>query len=424
MSTAAPMTAEPRPPRARRNALDVEAIRADFPILSRTVYDKPLVFLDSGASAQKPNAVIDGMADFMRSDYANIHRGVHYLSQVSTQRYDAVKETVARFINAASPDEIVFTRNVTEAINLVASSYGRTFFEAGDEVVVSHMEHHANIVPWQLLEQQIGIKLRVAPIDDSGTLLLDEYEKLLGPRTKLVAMTHTSNVLGTIVPAKEVIRLAHDRGIPVLLDGAQAIVHSPVDVRDLDVDFYGFTGHKLYGPTGVGVLYGKADLLARMPPYQGGGDMIASVSFDGTTFKEPPGRFEAGTPAIAEVIGLGLAIDYVSAIGMDAIGAHEHDLLTYATARLREVPGLRIYGEADDKAAIISFTLDGVHAHDVGTIVDRAGVAIRVGHHCAEPLMARFGITATARASFAMYNTRDEADALAEALKAVQEMFA
>ena len=404
-------------------AFDVARVRADFPILARKVYDRPLVFLDSGASAQKPNAVIDGMAEFLRQDYANIHRGVYYLSQVATERYEATRQTVARFLNAGSADEIVFTSNVTEAINLVAASYGRARFAAGDEVVVSHMEHHANIVPWQLLEQQIGIKLRVAPIDDRGQLLLEEYEKLLGPKTKLVAMTHISNVLGTVTPAKEIIRLAHDKGIPVLLDGAQAVVHSSVDVQDLDVDFYAFTGHKLYGPTGVGVLYGKADLLAKMPPYQGGGDMIARVSFDGTTFREPPHRFEAGTPPITEVIGLGLAIDYVRGFEMETIAAHEHDLLTYTTRRLNEIAGLKIYGEADHKAAIISFTLDGIHAHDLGTLVDRAGIAIRVGHHCAEPLMDRFGIAATARASFAMYNTREDADALIEAIKEAQRFF-
>ncbi len=402
---------------------DVARVRADFPILARKVYDRPLVFLDSGASAQKPNAVIDGMAEFLRRDYANIHRGVYYLSQVATERYEATRKTVARFLNAGSPDEIVFTSNVTEAINLLAASYGRAHFAAGDEVVVSHMEHHANIVPWQLLEQQIGIKLRVAPIDDRGQLLLEEYDKLLGPRTKLVAMTHVSNVMGTVTPAKEIVRLAHDKGIPVLLDGAQAVVHSSVDVQDLDVDFYAFTGHKLYGPTGVGVLYGKADLLAEMPPYQGGGDMIATVSFDGTTFREPPHRFEAGTPPIAEVIGLGLAIDYISGFDMAAIAAHEHDLLTYTTRRLSEIEGLKIYGEAEHKAAIISFTLDGIHAHDLGTLVDRAGIAIRVGHHCAEPLMDRFGIAATARASFAMYNTREDADALIEAVKEAQRFF-
>lgn len=414
---------EARPGDNYAAAFDVARVRADFPILAREVYGRPLVFLDSGASAQKPKAVIDGMAEFLRRDYANIHRGVYYLSQVATERYEATRETVARFLNAASPDEIVFTSNVTEAINLVAASYGRSHFTAGDEVVVSHMEHHANIVPWQLLEQQIGIKLRVAPIDDRGQLLLEDYQKLLGPRTKLVAMTHISNVMGTVTPAKEIIRLAHDKGIPVLLDGAQAVVHSSVDVQDLDVDFYAFTGHKLYGPTGVGVLYGKAELLAEMPPYQGGGDMIATVSFDGTTFREPPHRFEAGTPPIAEVIGLGLAIDYVTGFDMETIAAHEHDLLTYTTRQLKEIEGLKIYGEADHKAAIISFTLDGIHAHDLGTLVDRAGIAIRVGHHCAEPLMDRFDIAATARASFAMYNTREDADALVEAVKEAQRFF-
>ncbi len=416
--------AKTKTPDAASNTIDVDAIRADFPILSRTIYDdRPLVYLDNGASAQKPRQVIDGMREVYANEYSNIHRGVHYLSQRATALYDGTRDIVARFLNAAKPEEIVFTRNATEAINLVAASYGHANLAAGDEIIVSHMEHHANIVPWQLLETRIGVKLRVVPIDDDGNFLLDEYEKLLGPKTKLVAVTHASNVLGTKTPAKEIIRLAHARGIPVLLDGAQAVVHDKVDVRDLDVDFYVFTGHKLYGPSGVGVLYGKYDLLDAMPPNQGGGDMIATVSFEGTTFKAPPERFEAGTPAIVPVIGLGMAIDYVEAIGMAAIAAYEHQLLQYCTQRLGEIPGARIYGQADDKAAIVSFTLDGVHAHDIGTIVDRAGVAIRVGHHCAEPLMARFGIAATARASFGMYNTKAEVDALIDSLVMVQEMF-
>jgi cysteine desulfurase/selenocysteine lyase len=408
----------------RRIAFDVERVRADFPILGRTVYDRPLVYLDNAASAQKPRAMIDTMRQILEGEYANVHRGLHYLSQALTDKYEGAREKVARFINAGSWEEIVFTRNATEAINLVAASYGRTFLDHGDEVVISHMEHHANIVPWQLLRTDKGIRLRVVPIDDDGNFLLKEYEKLLGPRTKLVAVTHASNVLGTITPIKEIVRLAHDRGIPVLVDGSQAVVHARVDVRELDADFYAFTGHKLYGPTGIGVLYGKAELLEKMPPYQGGGEMISHVTFDKTTFKEPPQRFEAGTPPIVEAIGLGAAIDYVGALGMDAIAAHERDLLAYATERVSEIPGLSIQGRAENKCSILSFTMEDVHPHDIGTLVDRAGVAVRAGHHCAHPLMERFGVTATARASFAMYNTRQEVDALVDALHGVREFFA
>lgn len=408
----------------RRNTFDVEAVRRDFPILSTTVRGRPLVFLDSGASAQKPRQVIDTVRGVYEAGYANIHRGVYYLSQTATERFEAVRGIVARFINAGSSDEIVFTRNATEAVNLVAQSHGRTFFKAGDEVVISAMEHHANIVPWQMLETQIGINVRVAPISDAGELIFDEYEKLLGPKTRLVAITHCSNVLGTVTPAAEIVRAAHAKGIPVLLDGSQAVVHEKVDVRALDVDFYVFTGHKLYGPSGTGVLYGKKALLAKMPPYQGGGDMIAHVSFSGTTFREPPHRFEAGTPAIAEIIGLGAAIEYVESIGREHIAAWEHELRDYATARLSEIPGLTIYGKAKNKAAILSFALDCAHPHDIGTILDDEGVAIRAGHHCAEPLMERLNVPATARASFAMYNTMEDADALVKALKKVREMFA
>ncbi len=404
-------------------AYDVARVRRDFPILARSVYGKPLVYLDSGASAQKPRQVIDCMRDVMEQDYANIHRGVHYLSQRATQRYDAARSTVGHFINAA-PREIVFTRNATEAINLVAASYGRTFLEQGDEIVVSEMEHHANIVPWQLLQADKGIKLRVVPIDAQGNLDLDVYGRLLGPKTKLVALAHCSNVLGTIVPAAEIVRLAHAKGIPVLLDGAQAIVHQKIDVKALDVDFYAFTGHKLYGPTGIGVLYGKAEHLKKMPPYQGGGDMIRKVSFAGTSYADPPERFEAGTPAIVEAIGLAAALDYISALGQDAIAAHEQNLLRYATARLAAIPGLTIHGTAAEKAAIVSFSLEGAHAHDIGTIVDRAGVALRTGHHCAQPLHERLGVAATARASFALYNTVEEIDALVAAIKSVREIFA
>jgi len=413
-----------KPSAVLRNAYDAAAVRRDFPILATMVRGKPLVFLDSGASAQKPRQVIDTVREVYEKGYANIHRGVYYLSQYATERFEAVRGTVARFINAGSAEEIVFTRNATEAVNLVAQSYGRTFFKPGDEVLISEMEHHANIVPWQMLETQIGIKVKVAPIDDAGELILDAYAKLLGPRTKLVAITHCSNVLGTVTPAAEIVRLAHAKDIPVLLDGSQAVVHETVDVRALDADFYVLTGHKLYGPTGTGVLYGKKALLAKMPPYQGGGDMIAHVSFSGTTFREPPYRFEAGTPAIAEVIGLGAAIDYVESIGRERIAGWEHELRDYATERLSEIPGLTIYGKAKNKAAIISFALDCAHPHDIGTILDDEGVAIRAGHHCAEPLMDRLGVPATARASFAMYNTMEDADALVAALKQVREMFA
>ena len=407
----------------RNDPFDVERIRADFPILGKEIYGKKLVYLDNGASAQKPHAVIDAMREVMEGEYANIHRGVHYLSQRLTDRYEQARATIATFMNAGSPDEVVITRNATESINLVAASWGRTFLEAGEEIIVSEMEHHANIVPWQMLRDEKGVVIKVVPIDDAGNFLLDAYERLLGPKTRLVAVTHASNVLGTITPAKEIVRLAHARGIPVLLDGSQAIVHGGVDVRDLDVDFYAFTGHKLYGPTAIGVLYGKAALLAKMPPYQGGGDMIADVTFEKTTYREPPARFEAGTPPIVEAIGLAAAIDYVQSIGMDRIAAHEQDLLRYATARLGEIEGLRIFGTAREKCAILSFAMEGVHAHDVGTIIDRAGVAVRAGHHCAQPLMERLGVPATARASFAMYNTRAEVDALVAALGTVQEIF-
>ena len=403
-------------------AFDVERVREDFPILKQEVYGKPLVYLDSGASAQKPTAVIDAMREVQETCYANVHRGAYYFSQHLTDRYESVRKTVAGFLNAASDQEVVITRSVTEAINLVAYSFGAGL-SAGDEVIVTEMEHHANIVPWQLLRDRKGIVLKVAPIDDDGNFLLDAYEALLTPRTKLVAVAHVSNVLGTVTPLKEIIRLAHKVGAKVLVDGAQAVVHGKVDVQDLDADFYGFTGHKLYGPTAIGVLYGKADLLKEMPPFQGGGDMIRSVSFAETTYADPPLRFEAGTPPIVEAIGLGAAIDYVNAIGHEAIAAHEAGLLAYATQRLQQIEGLRIYGRAKEKAAILSFTMEGIHPHDIGTIIDREGVAIRVGHHCAQPLMQRFGIPATARASFGLYNTRAEVDALARALEKVKELF-
>ncbi len=413
----------------RTTGFDVARVRADFPVLARTVHDrkgrpgKPLVYLDSAASAQKPRQVIEAMTRFLEEDYSNIHRGVHFLSQTATDQFEAVRVKVARFLNAPSERCIVFTRSATEAINLVAASYGRAFLSEGDEVILSIMEHHANIVPWQLLQAEKGIRIKVVPADERGVLDLDAFAGLLSDRTRLVALTHCSNVLGTVNPAKAIAAMAHARGVPVLFDGSQAVVHGPVDVQDIDADFYVFTGHKLYGPTGIGVLYGRYDLLKRMPPYQGGGDMIEAVSFSGTSFKPPPSRFEAGTPPITEVIGLGAAIDYVEALGREAIAAHEHELLAYATRRLETIEGLRILGTAPGKGPIVSFTLEGVHPHDLGTIVDQYGVAVRVGRHCAEPLSERYGVGATARASFALYNTRDEADALVSSVIAVKEFF-
>ncbi|MBT3373489.1 MAG: cysteine desulfurase [Rhodospirillaceae bacterium] len=402
---------------------DVDRVRQDFPILGRQVHGKPLVYFDSGASAQKPRAVIDAMTEVLEAQYTNVHRGAHYLSQTLTDRYEGVREKIAAFLNAPSENEIVITRNTTEAINLVAATYGRKFLNKGDGVLISDMEHHANIVPWQLLRDEIGIELKVAPIDDRGVLDMDAYAALLDGNTKLVAMTHCSNVLGTMLPGKEIVRLAHERGIPVLLDGSQAVVHSAVDVQDLNADFYVFTGHKLYGPTAIGVLYGKADLLAQMPPYQGGGDMIATVTYEKTTYQEPPYRFEAGTPPIVEAIGLGAAIDYVSAIGMDAIAAHEKALLAYATERLTAMPDIRLFGSAPEKAAILSFVQDGIHPFDTAATLDRAGVAVRVGQHCAEPLMARLGVDGTVRASLAMYNTSGEIDTMITALERARSLF-
>jgi cysteine desulfurase/selenocysteine lyase len=404
-------------------AFDVERVRADFPILHQEIYGQPLVYLDNGASAQCPRQVIDRMSEVYETIYANVHRGVHYLSQRSTEAFEGARETVARFINAESANEIVFTRGTTEAINLVADSFGRAFLKPGDEVIISHMEHHSNIVPWQLLRDRAGIVLKVIPIDDTGALVMDAYRDLLGPRTKLVAITHVANSIGTVVPVKEVTRLAHAAGARVLIDGAQAVPHLEVDVRDLGVDFYAFSSHKLYGPSGIGVLWGRRDLLNAMPPYQGGGDMIQRVTLEKSEFKAAPHRFEAGTPAIVEAVGLAAAIDYVTSLGLDNIAAHEHGILAYATAKLSAIEGLEIVGTAEDKAAIISFTLGRAHAHDIGTILDRAGVAVRAGHHCAEPTMDRFGLDATARASFGLYNTREEVDRLAEGLMLVKEFF-
>ncbi|TVR99746.1 MAG: cysteine desulfurase [Rhodospirillales bacterium] len=397
-------------------ALDVAAARADFPILKETVYGRPLVYLDSAASAQKPRAVLDAVQEAYEKRYSNVHRGAHRLSQLATDAFEEARETVARFINARSADEIIFTRNATEAINLVAASYGRTFLAAGDEIVLTEMEHHANIVPWQLLRDQIGVVLRIVPIDDDGVLRLDSLAALFGPRTRLVAVTHCSNVLGTVNPVQEIVRLAHDHGVPVVVDGSQGIVHAGADMQAMDADFYAFTGHKLYGPSGIGVLYGKQDLLERMPPYQGGGEMIDHVSFAKTTFKTPPHRFEAGTPPIVQAIGLAAAVRYVSALGMDAIRAHEQALLAEATAALEQVGGVRIFGRAPGKAAIISFLVGSLHPYDVAAVLDRDGVAVRVGQHCAEPLMARLGVDGTARASFALYNDGTDVEALVKAI--------
>jgi cysteine desulfurase/selenocysteine lyase len=404
-------------------AFDVEAVRRDFPILAREVHGKPLVFLDSAASAQKPRRVIDAIKYVYENEYANVHRGIHWMSERATDRMEAARETVRRFLNAGGTSEIVFTRNATEAINLVSASWGRNFLKAGDEIVITEMEHHSNIIPWQFLREEKGVVIRVAPVTDAGEFRLDEFASLLNERTKLVAITHISNVLGTVVPVREVVRMAHDAGAKVLVDGAQAVMHATVDVRDLDCDFYAFSGHKLYGPSGIGVLYGKEALLDAMPPYMGGGMMISSVSFETSEWADLPHKFEAGTPAIAEAIGLGAAIDYVTGLGLDAIASHEQDVLHYATQRLASVDGLKFIGTAPGKASVLSFTMDCAHPHDIGTLVDRAGIAIRVGHHCAQPLMDRLGVPATGRASFGVYNTRAEADALASALQGVREFF-
>lgn len=401
----------------------VEEIRADFPILARTVYGKPLVYLDNGATTQKPRCVVDAITDEYYSVNANVHRGVHFLSQQATELHEASRETVRRFINARSTNEIVFTRGTTESINLLASSFGEAFLGEGDEVIVSTMEHHSNIVPWQLLQMRKGIKLRVIPINDCGELLLDEYERLFTERTRIVCVTHVSNVLGTVNPVKDMIATAHAHGVPVLVDGAQSIPHMPVDVQALDADFYVFSGHKVYGPTGVGVLYGKEEWLDKLPPYQGGGEMIQHVSFERTTFNELPFKFEAGTPDYIGTTGLARALDYVTTLGMDRIAAYEHDLTEYATRRLKEIPGMRIFGEAAEKGSVISFLVGDIHHFDMGTLLDRLGIAVRTGHHCAQPLMQRLGIEGTVRASFALYNTKEEIDALVAGVERVSRMF-
>lgn len=402
---------------------EVDRIRDDFPILSRTVYGKPLVYLDNGATTQKPRAVVEAITEEYYSVNANVHRGVHFLSQRATELHEASRETVRRFINARSTNEIVFTRGTTESINLLAYSYGEACLKAGDEVLLSTMEHHSNIVPWQLLQARKGIVLKVIPMNDRGELLLDAYRELFTERTRLVCVAHVSNVLGTVNPVKEMIRTAHSHGVPVLVDGAQSIPHMPVDVQDLDADFYVFSGHKVYGPTGVGVLYGKEDWLDRLPPYQGGGEMIQHVSFERTTFNELPFKFEAGTPDYIGTTALARALDYVTALGMDRIAAHEHDLTTYAMERLRQVPGMRIFGEAAEKGSVISFLVGDIHHFDMGTLLDRLGIAVRTGHHCAQPLMQRLGIEGTVRASFGLYNTRQEVDALVDGVVRVSRMF-
>ena len=407
-----------------RSSFDIQYIRKQFPVLAQTVRGKPLVYLDNAATTQKPQVVLDTLFRYYTAENANIHRGVYELSQNATRAYEGARSKIAAFLNAAEPAEIIFTRNATEGINLVAQTFGRSKVGAGDEVVISEMEHHSNIVPWQLLCEEKGARLRVVPITDDGELMLEELSLLLGPRTKLVSIVHMSNSLGTVNPVRQVVELAHKFDVPVLIDGSQAAYHMSVDVRALDCDFYVMTGHKLYGPTGIGVLYGRRSLLDAMPPYQGGGDMISSVTFERTTYNELPHKFEAGTPHIAGAIGLGAAVDFIADVGFGAIAAHERQLLEYATTALSGVPGLRLIGTAREKASILSFVLEGVHPHDIGTVVDTEGVAIRTGHHCTQPVMDRFGVPATARASLAMYNTTDEVDHLVMALAKVREVFA
>lgn len=402
---------------------DIQKIREDFPILSRTVYGKPLIYLDNGATTQKPKCVVDAIVDEYYSVNANVHRGVHFLSQQATNLHEASRETVRKFINARSTSEIIFTRGTTESINLVASSFTDAFMKEGDEVIVSVMEHHSNIVSWQIQTLRKGIVLKVIPMNDRGELLIDEYEKLFTPRTKLVSVAHVSNVLGTINPVKQIASIAHAHNVPVLIDGAQGIPHTKVDVQDIDADFYVFSAHKIYGPTGIGVLYGKEELLDKMPPYQGGGEMIKNVSFEGTTFNELPFKFEAGTPDYVGSTAMAKALDYVSAIGIDNIAAHEHELTVYAMQRMKEIPGIRIFGEAEHKGGVISFLVGDIHHFDMGTLLDRLGIAVRTGHHCAEPLMRRLGIEGTVRASFGMYNTKEEVDALVAGIERVSKMF-
>jgi len=402
---------------------DVERVRKDFPILQQEVHGKPLVYLDSAATSQKPQVVLDALTSYYATMNANVHRGVHLLSEKATADYEGARARIQRFLGAARPEEIVFVRGTTEGINLVAQSYGRRAVGPGDEIVISALEHHSNIVPWQMLCEERAAALRVIPIDDDGQVELEAYERLLGERTRLVAIAHVSNALGTIVPVKRMIEMAHRRGVPVLVDGAQAVPHLRVDVRNLDCDFYVFSGHKAFGPTGIGALYGKAERLEQMPPWQGGGDMIKIVTFEKTVYNDLPYKFEAGTPHIAGAIGLGAALEYVETLGLDQIAAYEHELLAYGTRALVAVPGLRLIGTAREKASVLSFVLEGVHAHDVGTILDREGIAVRTGHHCAMPVMQRFGVPATTRASLALYNTPAEIDALVQGLRQVHEIF-
>jgi cysteine desulfurase / selenocysteine lyase len=405
-------------------AFDVERVRADFPILQIEVEGKPLVYLDNAASSQMPQQVIDRLVRYQTTEHANIHRAVHTLSERATAAYEEARVKLQRFINAPDKREVIFTSGTTEAINLVMHGYGRKFIKAGNEIILTTLEHHSNIVPWQMLAEETGAKIRVLPINDAGELCLDEFEQLFNVRTKLVGVSHVSNALGSINPVKQMIALAHSHGVPVLVDGAQAAPHLPVDVQDLDCDFYAFSGHKLCGPTGIGVLYGKAALLEKMQPFKGGGDMILSVSFEKTVYNTIPHKFEAGTPPIAAAIGLGAAVDYLSTIGMNAIARHEHALLQYATSQLNALPGLRLIGTASNKAAVLSFTLDGIHPHDVGTLLNQDGIAVRTGHHCAQPVMTRFKVPATTRASFAFYNRVEEVDALVAGIRSVQKMFA
>ncbi len=402
---------------------DIQKIREDFPILSRTVYDKPLVYLDNSATTQKPRVVVDAIVDEYYSENANVHRGVHFLSQQATELHEAARGKIAKFLNAASPSEIIFTRGATEGLNLVASSFGEAFLKEGDEVVVSAMEHHSNIVPWQLLEMRKGIKLKVIPINEAGELCIEDYQNLFNEHTKLVSVTHVSNVLGTVNPVKQLTAIAHAHGVPVLIDGAQSVPHIKVDVQDIGCDFYAFSGHKVYGPTGIGALYGKAEWLEKLPPYQGGGEMIKNVHFGHTEFEDAPLKFEAGTPDYVGSHSLATALDYVENLGLDNIAAHEHELLEYATKRMEAIPGMRIFGKAANKSAVLSFMVGNIHPLDLGTLLDRLGIAIRTGHHCAQPLVESMGVQSVARASFALYNTLEEVDALADGIERVMKMF-
>lgn len=424
MTTAPNTYTEFRPLATAHHGYDVQRVRRDFPILSQKVHGKPLVYLDNAATTQKPRQVLDAIVSYYSEDNANVHRGVHQLSERATEAYEGARAIGQRFLNAARPEEIIFVRGTTEAINLIAQTYGRHNVVAGDEIIITAMEHHSNIVPWQLLCEEKGARLRVVPINDRGELILEEYEKLLGPKTKLVAVGHVSNALGTINPIRRIVELAHQQGVPVLVDGAQAAPRMKVDVRELDADFYAFSGHKIYGPTGIGVLYGKASLLDAMPPYQGGGDMISSVTFEKTLYNKLPHKFEAGTPHMEGAIGLGAALEYVNQLGIDNVQAHEQDVLAYATEQVSVIPGVRLIGTARKKTGVLSFVLESIHPHDIGTILDQEGIAIRTGHHCAQPVMQRFGVPATARASFGLYNTREDVDALVRGLNKVREVFA